>query len=442
MAVERIFSPPTCVKGMKTLDRTLFLKNVDLPAIKVPTKQCSLFLNYFKKKALRHSNIKSITEHREEGSKILLLRPEECFHLTEEEKEWIYANNGTITKHQIILDFKHYSFNDILRAVLPLDQVQDVPTSFEQVGHIAHLNLREDQLPYKDIIGQVLLDKQPGIETVVNKVTSIDETFRFFKMELLAGRNDMIATVKENGCTFTFDFSKVYWNSRLHTEHKRILDTLKAEDVVVDMFAGVGPFAIPACCKGCMVYANDLNPYSYSALVSNAKNNRVAEKLKPYCLDARDFLRTVISDMIASYQPSRSLISHVIMNLPASAVEFLDTFKGLFSPLPGHLRSTALPQVHCYYFSKAQDPEYDSIKCVQQHLGCNLTEGSYKVFRVRDVSPGKLMMRISFSLPPSVAYWEEGEVMEDSKKGTKRVIEESDREGLGCHTPPAKRGQL
>ena len=174
MAVERIFSPPTCVKGMKTLDRTLFLKNVDLAAIKVPTKQCSLFLNYFKKKALRHSNIKSITEHREEGSKviiiviilvlstksvmfsfqILLLRPEECFHLTEEEKEWIYANNGTITKHQIILDFKHYSFNDILRAVLPLDQVQDVPTAFEQVGHIAHLNLREDQLPYKDIIGK------------------------------------------------------------------------------------------------------------------------------------------------------------------------------------------------------------------------------------------------------------------------------------------------
>ena len=268
-----------------------------------------------------------------------------------------------------------------------------------------------------------MLDKQPGIETVVNKVTSIDETFRFFKMELLAGRNDMIATVKENGCTFTFDFSKVYWNSRLHTEHKRILDVLKAGDVVVDMFAGVGPFAIPACCKGCMVYANDLNPYSYSALVTNAKNNRVAEKLKPYCLDARDFLRTVISDMIASYQPSRSLISHVIMNLPASAVEFLDTFKGLFSPLPGHLQSIALPQVHCYYFSKAQDPEYDSIKCVQQHLGCNLTEGSYKVFRVRDVSPGKLMMRISFSLPPSVAYWEEGEVMEDNKKhekGTKR----------------------
>jgi len=34
-------------------------------------------------------------------------------------------------------------------------------------------------------------------------------------MELLAGRDDTNVTVKENGCTYQFDFAKVYWNSRL-----------------------------------------------------------------------------------------------------------------------------------------------------------------------------------------------------------------------------------
>lgn len=46
---------------------------------------------------------------------------------------------------------------------------------------------------------------------------------------------------------------QVYWNSRLETEHKRLVDTFKAGQVVVDVMAGIGPFAIPAAQKGCKV---------------------------------------------------------------------------------------------------------------------------------------------------------------------------------------------
>ena len=63
------------------------------------------------------------------------------------------------------------------------------------------------------------------------------------------GRNDFVVSVKENGAKFEFDFSKVYWNPRLVTEHQRIVDLLRVGDMLYDVFAGVGPFAVVAAIK-------------------------------------------------------------------------------------------------------------------------------------------------------------------------------------------------
>ena len=43
----------------------------------------------------------------------------------------------------------------ILEALLPEGMI--VPSAFETVGHIAHLNLRDEHLPYKNIIAKVLI---------------------------------------------------------------------------------------------------------------------------------------------------------------------------------------------------------------------------------------------------------------------------------------------
>lgn len=41
----------------------------------------------------------------------------------------------------------------LLKGILP--DGMTVPTAYESVGHIAHLNLREEHLPFRHIIAQV-----------------------------------------------------------------------------------------------------------------------------------------------------------------------------------------------------------------------------------------------------------------------------------------------
>jgi len=68
---------------------------------------------------------------------------------------------------------------------------------------------------YCEFVGQVILDKLPPVKTVVHKTQSIDNTFRNFSMEVLAGDTDFITVAREHGFSFMLDFSKVYWNPRL-----------------------------------------------------------------------------------------------------------------------------------------------------------------------------------------------------------------------------------
>lgn len=139
------------------------------------------------------------------------------------------------------------------------------------------MNLRDAYLPYKKLIGQVIIDKNPSIRTAINKKETLGEEneYRVLDYELVAGEDDMEVEAKEWGCTFRFDYSKVFWNSRLSTEHQRLVEKFEKGQVVCDVMAGVGPFAIPAAKKSIFVWANDLNPDCYNSLTEIITLNKV-----------------------------------------------------------------------------------------------------------------------------------------------------------------------
>lgn len=195
----------------------------------------------------------------------------------------------------------------------------------------------------------------------------------------------------------------MYWNSRLGTEHDRITGLLNSGDVVFDVFAGVGPFAIPAAKRSCIVFANDLNPDSYKWLLHNTKLNKVDKRVQVSGMDGREFIRTVVKNKLAEYisvPAERKHRIHIVMNLPAMAVEFLDAFQNLLEGEP--CSDAILPTVHCYGFSKEEDPHKDIKERAEKYLGSVLENCS--VHLVRNVAPNKEMMCISFKLCAKVLF--------------------------------------
>ncbi|PXF43759.1 tRNA (guanine(37)-N1)-methyltransferase [Gracilariopsis chorda] len=305
---------------------------------------------------------------------------------------------------QVQVDYANWSAESVLKEIMP-DNVT-IPSSFESIGHIAHLNLRDEQAPFKQLIGQVMLDKLgPRVKTIVNKLENTGGPYRTFAMEVLAGEDNLITSVKENGCTFKMDFSKVYWNSRLETEHRKIINSLKEDDVLADAFCGIGPFTIPAAkqkkCKA--VYANDLNPSSVVYLRENVKINKLDERsIHTSCSCSRTFLTRLV-------KKEQVPITRVLMNFPAGAPEFLDVFRGLYADWCGE--RPPMPIIHCYCFVRDEEDMGSARKRARVAL-CGdredadilLPDACIDVRDVRDVAPRKRQVCVTVRVPEEIAF--------------------------------------
>ncbi|KAA1138821.1 tRNA(m(1)G37)methyltransferase [Puccinia graminis f. sp. tritici] len=313
-----------------------------------------------------------------------------------------------------------FKTNPEIRKLLP-DQLTDIPASFTMIGHIAHFNLRDEYLPYKYLIGQVILEKNLAIKTVVNKIDNINSQFRFFEMELLAGEPDYTVTLWQSGCRYRFDFSKVYYNPRLSTEHDLLSSMIEKDEVVVDAFAGVGPFAMRAAAnRKAWVLASDLNPASVEALETNVRLNKLQGRVAVSGGDGREKIREAVRTLwldkpFKTPNSSPLLPDHFIINLPDSSIQFLDAFRDLYHPLSdseGFLnavkKKSRLPLLHCYCFTKQVDePESDICQRVSEVMKVEISPSTVARFElkfVRAVAPHKDMYRITFELPLKLLF--------------------------------------
>ncbi|XP_027147954.1 tRNA (guanine(37)-N1)-methyltransferase 2 isoform X2 [Coffea eugenioides] len=444
------------------LDESKFDLHLKLWAIRVPREHCKLATRVLNGYMLDRPRVKPITEDpTSDKTRYLILseniqNPDLSDIPDEKLAELKSLFEVEVVPYSVTLGYSYWTADHILKQILPSGV--EAPSSFETIGHVAHLNISDELLPYKDVIAKVIYDKNyPRIQTVVNKVGTITNEFRVPKFEVLAGKDDMETEVKQYGAIFKLDYS---------------------------------PFAIPAAQKGCLVYANDLNPDSIRFLKINARINKVDDLVHAYNMDARKFIAQLMTVPLSSLESdnhkfessgkdmtsgegqikledrnvtdevkdkfddnsykletvenlcsqananvitakrrsedngtgdgadvaviartkhgsnkriksSESFtikpwehVDHVIMNLPASALQFLDAFRGL---IQRRYWKASLPLIHCYCFMRSSETMEYIVSEAESALNASIQNPIFH--KVRDVAPNKAMYCLSFRLP-------------------------------------------
>jgi tRNA (guanine37-N1)-methyltransferase len=203
----------------------------------------------------------------------------------------------------------------VLAGVLSADEAAQVYSAFDQMGDIVIVKVPDGLAAKKKVIADAILANVKTAKAVFAQASAVRGDFRVRDLEHLAGENRTVTEYKEHGCRFKVDVARAYFSPRLSTERQRIAGLVGDDEVLVNMFAGVGTYSIIAAKanKTCRVYSIDSNPVANELCIENARLNKVADRVVPICADATEAIKQLAG-----------VADRVLMPLPERAKEFID----------------------------------------------------------------------------------------------------------------------
>jgi len=251
------------------------------------------------------------------------------------------------------LNYKYRSLQEALKSKIPEICLNSIPQSYDIIGDIATIEFDTscfsnsvEHIKYKKIIADAVIDVNKNVKSVFEKKSEIKGAYRLRELALLAGENKSETFHKENDCIFKLDIKKTYFSPRLVFERRRI-STLKMNEneIIVDMFSGVGPFSIQIANQiKVVIYAFDINPMAYQYLKENIELNKLKGKIIPHNINIEDL--TDPESLIGKNLHHKA--DRIIMNLPEKAADFINTTCYLMKKSGGIL--------HFYCFSEKPNP--------------------------------------------------------------------------------------
>lgn len=268
------------------------------------------------------------------------------------------------------------TLNDAMSSLLTPEELDLLPRAYDLVGDIAVLEIPDALSKHAHQIGDAFLSIHRNFTTVLAKKGAISGETRVREYNVLAGQNKTHTVHMEYGCRIAVDLAAAYFSPRLLEEHNRIAGQVSDDEVVLDMFTGIGPFALHIARKcHARVIAVDINEKGIDLLQKSITMNRLIGTIEPIVADIRTYIR----------ENAHRNIDRVIMNHPSAAFEFVPA--ACYA-----LKENGM--MHYYDFISGDTPEtelIDKITKLVKVTGREIVEIS-KTRRVRDSAPHEFQM--------------------------------------------------
>ncbi len=289
--------------------------------------------------------------------------------------------NFVIEKYSFYENRKYTDFEEILSLEFPNVDFNEISLKYDQIGEIGVLKLDPDNtsLAFRRRVGELLLSMSTKVKAVVNKIHNVKGVERIYPIEYLAGEKITQSWHLEYGIFINFDIKTTYFNPRLAEEHNRVAMSGSPGEKILDLFCGVGPFALH-CAKrfSCEIIALDINPYAIYALKRSIIRNKLNGRIFP-----------IIGEFPYIFQ-SKKYFDRIIMNLPQKSIDFLPYAIQL-------IKKKGIITLY-QFIPKSECPETDICRLIAKKMG-KVT--SYKVLfnKVgREVSPSKVQMNVDLQI--------------------------------------------
>lgn len=256
--------------------------------VSVPTDQAQEALSQLADHGLRDARYRV----QREGERVLI-------PVEDPERACRIVESGRLVETQLEHDPRRPPIDivrDRLADALSADELAALPEGWAELGDVLVLRLPDELRPHAETVARAY-GETLDVASVIHLEGSTG-AWREPDAELLWGEEDTETTVREHGVVYHLNPREVMFSPGNQTERHRLRSEIETGETVVDLFAGIGYFALPLALAGAEVIACEANPAAGDYLRRNAEANDVADRIQFRQGDCRQQAPADVADRV------------------------------------------------------------------------------------------------------------------------------------------------